>query len=522
MSVKQILLAILSGITALVVGVALIGSWQQPQIQSRLDLAQTNLSLQASMWEIPPAWEALPDELVGEEVYETASAQYRTTLDSLRDNLDRNQRQLNSQQLEQQLEEIPEPDAQPLANVIEQQQAFRKTLELRLGVLLAYRDRTSDALKLWSQLIDREERAGNPSSTEAQLARVLAGLWREPSPVPSAIAASAEDLLRSQLSGWFRYRALAQLYRLNDEGDRLTTLQAQEQVVSRQALLKLVALTLMSGLGLLFGTGVLLFLLGQRLLKGREAILARHADTPWTVEWGWDTVAQGVVLGFFIVFFLGQFVTGGILLPLAYGFLGIDPSNLSSRGQAISIAIAYLLSASAALTVLYLSLKPYFPLKDDWFRFNVSRGLRWGLGGYLAAVPLVLGISLINQQIWNGKGGSNPILEIALEGRDWLAIACFFLTASVLAPVFEEIVFRGFLLPSLTRYIPVWGAIVLSSLVFAVAHLSASEVLPLATLGIVLGLTYTRSRNLLAAMLMHGLWNSGTLISLVLLGGGAS
>ena len=64
------------------------------------------------------------------------------------------------------------------------------------------------------------------------------------------------------------------------------------------------------------------------------------------------------------------------------------------------------------------------------------------------------------------------------------------------------------------------GAIALSSLIFALAHLSLSEVLPLATLGCVLGFVYTRSRNLLAPMLLHGLWNSGTLVSLVVLGSG--
>jgi hypothetical protein len=101
-------------------------------------------------------------------------------------------------------------------------------------------------------------------------------------------------------------------------------------------------------------------------------------------------------------------------------------------------------------------------------------------------------------------------------------LTVFFLTAAVAAPVFEELLFRGFLLPSLTHYMPVWGAISLSSLLFAIAHLSLSEVLPLATLGMLLGIVYTRSRNLLAPMLLHSLWNSGTLLSLFLLGSGAS
>ncbi|HEY9660386.1 MAG TPA: CPBP family intramembrane glutamic endopeptidase, partial [Allocoleopsis sp.] len=86
----------------------------------------------------------------------------------------------------------------------------------------------------------------------------------------------------------------------------------------------------------------------------------------------------------------------------------------------------------------------------------------------------------------------------------------------------EEILFRGFLLPSLTKYVPVWGAIGLSSLLFAIAHLSLSEVLPLAVLGAVLGFVYTRSRSLLAPMMLHSLWNSVTMVGLLLLGGGNS
>ncbi|MGB3560859.1 MAG: CPBP family intramembrane glutamic endopeptidase, partial [Geitlerinemataceae cyanobacterium] len=113
-------------------------------------------------------------------------------------------------------------------------------------------------------------------------------------------------------------------------------------------------------------------------------------------------------------------------------------------------------------------------------------------------------------------------LEIALQEQDWIAIACFFLTASIAAPIFEELIFRGFLLPALTAYVPVWGAIALTSLVFAVAHLSLSEVLPLATLGMVLGVVYVRSGNLFASMLLHSVWNAGTLLSLFVLGSGAA
>ena len=46
-------------------------------------------------------------------------------------------------------------------------------------------------------------------------------------------------------------------------------------------------------------------------------------------------------------------------------------------------------------------------------------------------------------------GGSNPLLELVLGSRDPLALALLALTAVVLAPLFEETIFRGALLPVL-------------------------------------------------------------------------
>ncbi|NMG58948.1 CPBP family intramembrane metalloprotease [Geitlerinema sp. P-1104] len=515
MSPRQLILLILSALTTVMVALALVSSWQQPQIQSRLDLAQTNLSLQAAEWEPPPEWDmnGLPGGIIGEDVYETAIAQYRDALNSVRRTLDDNQQQ---QLL---LSDSPVnglPELNQLDGTIRQAQDLKSTLELRLGILLAQGDRPEEAFSLWRNLLETSDSITD--NTQARTATILIDLWNQSPPEPD----NAEALLNNTFSGWFRDRALSQLYRVQQEDDALAALQAQEQETAQQTLIRLVILTLISGVTLLLGTLLLLFLLGQWFFKGETAILAKNQSNIWELDWGWETIAQVIVVGFFLVFFIGQALSAGIIFPLFYKLVNLDADLSTTRWQAISIFLSYLLSAAAALGVLYRSLTPYFPLRENWFRFRLLPGLGWGFGGYIAAVPLVLGISLINQEIWDGKGGSNPILEIVLEGQDWVAIICLFLTASVLAPIFEELIFRGFLLPSLTRYIPVWGAILLSSLIFAVAHLSVSEVLPLATLGIVLGITYTRSRNLLAAMLMHGLWNSGTLISLIILGGGAT
>jgi membrane protease YdiL (CAAX protease family) len=210
---------------------------------------------------------------------------------------------------------------------------------------------------------------------------------------------------------------------------------------------------------------------------------------------------------------------GQLLVPWILTLLPIPRPVGNVRLQALYVLVSYILVASGALSVLYFSVKKYIPLPEFWFRFRLQdKWWLWGLGGYCTALPVVVVVSLINQNLWQGQGGSNPLLQLALESQDSVALGIFFSTAAIAAPLFEETLFRGFLLPSLTRYIPVWGAILVSSLLFAIAHLSLSEVLPLTALGIVLGVVYTRSRNLLAPMLLHSLWNSGTLLSLFLLG----
>ena len=252
-------------------------------------------------------------------------------------------------------------------------------------------------------------------------------------------------------------------------------------------------------------------MLVQLATKGQESLLAANNNLTWNTPWDWEITWQVLIVGFF---FIGQ-----LFLPLLFSFSGLNPATFSLRGKAFYVLISYVLMAGGGLMVLYLSVKKYFPLPEDWFRLRwLKNWFFWGLGGYLVALPIVVVVSLINQQIWHGQGGSNPIILLALQAQDKIALSIFFFTASLAAPIFEEIIFRGFLLPSLTRYVPVWTAIIVSSLIFSIAHLSLSEVLPLTALGMVLGFVYSRSRNLLAPMFLHSLWNGGTLLSLFVLG----
>lgn len=530
MILKRLILGLLTLVVVVQTAFSLIDSWSQPQIQSRLELYQTNLLLRANQWQGFPQPEATPTSpstvqtaILGENPLVEAEKQYKDAREKATQNLEKVRSQLTNFSSPQNSNapsfSIPglrlSPDVQRQKLLLSQQSLSRlmAELDLRIGVLQAAQSQIPQAVKSW-QLVAQQTYDNNDPQLSS-VAETLIGLWSQ----PSNINLQAKSRIQKSLDGWFRDRALVQLYQLENRSEELTALKTQEQAIAQQALIKLILVGTIPALTLMIGIGFIIFLVIQWFSKGKESLLKRNTDLVWETPWTWETIWQVFIAGFFLM--------KDLLLPILVGislaFLPVNPANFSSRQQAIFSFVTYILFSLGTIGVLYLSIRSFFPLPKEWFNVKGQGSWwKWGIGGYFVAVPAVLFISVINQQLWQGQGGSNPLLPIALESRDGVALVVFFITAAVAAPLFEEFLFRGFLLPSLTRYFPVGGAVVLSGFIFALVHLSLSEVLPLTVLGIILGGVYVRSRNLLASMLLHSLWNSGTLLSLYILGSGSS
>ncbi len=526
-SLKRLLLIAAALVVIPLLGLSLWSSLTEPQITDRLQLYQTDLLLHVNELSATDPEDAsllaARKTVLGDDPLKTALEQYQEVRRSAETNLKKFQSQDRPTASTPTDEDpvavptapiTPENQTAKVLTDLQKQQILINQLDLRIGLLLAQQKNSEAALQTWSSLAQRSNLGSSDRSNE--LANTLTKLWSN----PPQLLPNTEAQFQQNLDGWFRYVGLSRLYQLQQRTDSLDMLQAEEQEMARQTLVKLALVSTVPAVGAVIG--VLLIV----ILSIRQFTQAAQTPPPtlgWQVPWTGETIAWVLIVGFF---FAGQ-----IAIP---GLLGLGKQILNQSGITVSIASLsggrtkafytlayYLLMAGTGLFVLYRSVKPFAPLPEDWFRLAGKRNwLLWGLGGYFVALPLMFAVSLVNQQFWQGQGGSNPLLQIVLEEGDPVALLIFFLTAAIAAPVFEEILFRGFLLPSLTRYFPVWGAIGLSSLIFALAHLSLSEVLPLTTLGIVLGFVYTRSRGLLASMLLHSLWNSVTMIGLFILGSG--
>jgi membrane protease YdiL (CAAX protease family) len=90
--------------------------------------------------------------------------------------------------------------------------------------------------------------------------------------------------------------------------------------------------------------------------------------------------------------------------------------------------------------------------------------------------------------------------ELAISGSPLIAQI---ISAVILAPIGEEIVFRGFMTNRALSWMPKWAAVAVPAILFGVSHWSLSQGIPAAVMGIGLGLLYVRYRSVGMCILAH-------------------
>ncbi|MFO7917472.1 MAG: type II CAAX endopeptidase family protein [Anaerolineae bacterium] len=222
--------------------------------------------------------------------------------------------------------------------------------------------------------------------------------------------------------------------------------------------------------------------------------LERQQGVPWTLR---DMVYASIAALCLIA--LGLSGVMGLL-----NLLDIDLTDSLSSGM--PVLLVFSLEILLLPPVWWWGLKRY---DRDW----QSVGLRcspWLISAALFFFGLVL-ILLINF-LWEllrrrlGWAAQPDFLPLFGGGIRGLMLALFL--GSVVAPVAEEIFFRGFFYAGLRgRWGTVWGMIA-SSLLFALVHLSPGVFLPIFLMGMVLAFVYTYSGSLWPSIFLHGVINA--------------
>ena len=101
-----------------------------------------------------------------------------------------------------------------------------------------------------------------------------------------------------------------------------------------------------------------------------------------------------------------------------------------------------------------------------------------------------------------------PLLKHLQTRLPWPHTVFYGLASIVMAPVAEELLFRGLLYPTIKQNGHPRLAWVVSSIIFALVHFNLMAVLPLTFLAVILTLLYEFTGNLIAPITTHSLFNA--------------
>jgi len=149
-------------------------------------------------------------------------------------------------------------------------------------------------------------------------------------------------------------------------------------------------------------------------------------------------------------------------------------------------------------------------------RGGLAGDLFWGVA---LALPIMTAAGLFATLVMNGTGVSAPVVLPPAMGA--LDLAANVLTAGLIAPIGEELLYRGVIAQAWGRQSSARRAILFSAIVFAFAHtltvggtsvadaasVAAVAFLVRLPLGIALGWLWIRRRSLIATIALHASYN---------------
>lgn len=237
-------------------------------------------------------------------------------------------------------------------------------------------------------------------------------------------------------------------------------------------------------------------------MEPQELDRVEREQVPWTPL---DLLkAIGLVIGITAVVFILIVVFLILLVP------DMDIDKLNEYMWLILILSGIPMYGSMVLSIWLLGVRKYrIPWRFLGFRrFNVTRGVFMALGVVGAGIVVGILYNLLLQALGRDPVSTLPP-DFSATPANWAVLA---IIAVVFAPVFEELFFRGFILPGIARQ---WGygwGILASAVLFSLSHLDPGSLVPIFILGLLLAWLYRATGSIWPCIITHCAYNSIALI----------
>lgn len=208
-----------------------------------------------------------------------------------------------------------------------------------------------------------------------------------------------------------------------------------------------------------------------------------------------------------LILFAGFFI-GSIVVSFANVFwMFVFKENLQYKDW-------FLMASNAVVFLTSIAFFDFFvvrPTTKKKLNFNFSPT---NFYTYLLIFPMMLGMMFIGEFLTSQIPTTGPFFGEYYEFFQNLMSqltnnpVMMVITAVIMAPIFEEIIFRGIIQKGLINNgVKPWKAIVFASVVFGLVHGNPWQFVGAVLLGCVLGLVYYKTKSLLLPILLHGFNN---------------
>ena len=275
-----------------------------------------------------------------------------------------------------------------------------------------------------------------------------------------------------------------------------------------------------AGVGLVI-LALVLVGVGGIALSGASA-LQRRVDTPAAGWRGpgplaifWTTIPWALLAQLLVAAMLTA-VGAATALRTPLGTLALAAASNAATGLIIGLVVVG--SGAVRWRDLILATPAASPktMPPPDRRGGLAGDLFWGVA---LALPIMTAAGLFATLVMNGTGVSAPVVLPPAMGA--LDLAANVLTAGLIAPIGEELLYRGVIAQAWGRQSSARRAILFSAIVFAFAHtltvggtsvadaasVAAVAFLVRLPLGIALGWLWIRRRSLIATIALHASYN---------------
>ena len=233
----------------------------------------------------------------------------------------------------------------------------------------------------------------------------------------------------------------------------------------------------------------------------------------WPTHWR-EGAFKGSSVALLVFGLIGLAVACAILALLFY--IALDPSILtilahSPKNLPVTAVLVAQLAFELPPIFGLMAMLPRIALyswEELGLRVPSTRALLYALGGFVAAFIVGDFGSFAVEHLSHHPHHVQDVAKMFESIRHTPVLVAFVLYGVVVAPIAEELIFRGFLFNLGLRYGNFWVGAIFSSILFGAAHGDLELFLPLTLVGFVLATVYYRSKNLVASMIAHASFNA--------------